>query len=887
MAPCHRLISSEQICSEEEVQDGVVTHSDVLHRTGGLGRIDRPERCIFSCPNPPKVSQVSPLLCGGGDLRIHCPSVRLNDSSLDLHQNSGACCCPFATAEYSSERLSRRLVGEEPRQSHCCTRHKTGGSCFTPSWLSSQSRKVRVETQPGFCLSRDSFQDRSRPVTSSSRQNPEDSFRGHGGVDSKFDSCPPVSQPHWPSEFCHRPCALGSAACSSSAALPIVSVAFSKGSTVRHGSVVSSSPFCRLGVLDDTVSFVSRSSAPETCHIVDSVLRRVSSGVGSPPELLTAHQGCMVTSRVAVAHQCVGANGSFPCDSPFSSASAPPSFVDTIRQFDSGGLHQQAGRNEVSRPLSSSLGSSPALSQGGHLSGGSSHPGCSECRCRCFKQAVSSASTPGIRVAVEATDFPVSVGDLAQANDRSVCHEAQSSASSVYVTCPGQSGSGNGCSQPVLARSSGLCLSTVLSDRQSAGQDQGHGLSSPPDRSQLAESVLVRRSAQSSGGQSQNTSSVARSTLSSSGQSLPSRSGNAQTARLAPVWQQLQADGFSEQTAKHVARPQRASTSRLYDAKWQFFSNWCFEREIDPFKASVQNVANFLTYLFEDAKLEVVTICNYKSAIRSVLNPLHRWREDYVTVLRDLMTSFRVERPPRLKAAPQWDLNLVLRFLSKEFEPLEKATLDRLSQKTLFLVAMATSKRISELHAIDYNSIVFAQNKASFSFIKNFMAKNQKPGEPSPVISIPSLSGFVTDKADASLCPVRALKLYVERTTDPAIRKGRQRLFVPYRQSTIRELNKPALAAWLSRLIKAAYAYAEDHDDFRVANRFSPHEIRALSTSWAQLNSVPVEAILAAGCWRKSSTFTSFYLRDLRMERDRLFSFGPLVCAGGVIPPQH
>jgi hypothetical protein len=48
----------------------------------------------------------------------------------------------------------------------------------------------------------------------------------------------------------------------------------------------------------------------------------------------------------------------------------------------------------------------------------------------------------------------------------------------------------------------------------------------------------------------------------------------------------------------------RESTSIVYDAKWTIFSDWCVGREIDPFKISVQQLVDFLVFLFEVKGLE-------------------------------------------------------------------------------------------------------------------------------------------------------------------------------------------------------------------------------------------------------------------------------------------
>ena len=71
------------------------------------------------------------------------------------------------------------------------------------------------------------------------------------------------------------------------------------------------------------------------------------------------------------------------------------------------------------------------------------------------------------------------------------------------------------------------------------------------------------------------------------------------------------------------------------------------------------------------------------------------------SVLQDLIRSFKVEVPSRGVRPPSWDFLRVLTYLrSPVFEPLQQSSLRNLSRKTLFLLALATAKRVGELQAL-------------------------------------------------------------------------------------------------------------------------------------------------------------------------------------------
>ena len=70
-------------------------------------------------------------------------------------------------------------------------------------------------------------------------------------------------------------------------------------------------------------------------------------------------------------------------------------------------------------------------------------------------------------------------------------------------------------------------------------------------------------------------------------------------------------------------------------------------------------------------------------------------------ILRDLLHSFELERPRCPPGPPALDLVKVLEFLhGPTFEPLHSSLLPVVTMKVLFLLSLATVKRVGELQAI-------------------------------------------------------------------------------------------------------------------------------------------------------------------------------------------
>ena len=189
----------------------------------------------------------------------------------------------------------------------------------------------------------------------------------------------------------------------------------------------------------------------------------------------------------------------------------------------------------------------------------------------------------------------------------------------------------------------------------------------------------------------------------------------------------IKEQGFSEAVATRIEAPQRGSTRSVYEAKWAIFTKWCITNQVDFRAPPVKSVADFLMYLFEERKLQPSTIDGYRSAITDKLgNPtLHISKDENLTRLFD---SFHRDRPKGRRGIPFWNLSLVLHQLTKApFEPIREASLKHLTFKTVFLLALGSGKRKSEIHALQSRNIRHQSDwsKVSLYPSPSFLSKNQ------------------------------------------------------------------------------------------------------------------------------------------------------------------
>ena len=234
------------------------------------------------------------------------------------------------------------------------------------------------------------------------------------------------------------------------------------------------------------------------------------------------------------------------------------------------------------------------------------------------------------------------------------------------------------------------------------------------------------------------------------------------------VQRSFRAKGFSEEVSSRLARPNRRSSLAVYESKWVVFSAWCERRQTDPFTANAPLIAEFLMLKFSEGRVPS-TLAGYRTAIAKTLLP--RQGVDYGTdhALTLLLKNFEVDRPVARNPTPAWDLSLVLnRLASAPFEPLASAPLKLVTWKTVFLLALASGRRRGEIHALDASKISWKENYAQvrLGVLPSFLSKTQVSTAPPLAIVIPALDASLgTDlESDAKLCPVRALRFYLDKT---------------------------------------------------------------------------------------------------------------------------
>ena len=805
-------IRSEQakpLFENREVQNGNPGNHQNLPPTGRMGHLHRLQGRLLPYPNTGTIQEIPEISCPGSDIPIQGIAFRSVHSAHGVHCSSQGGEADGHTKGYKNPPVPRRLVGESPFILVMSPTHSDSSKTVPRFRLGGEYGKVGTGAQTGFQLRRlpvrphgRSGQTHTGPVAESSEQDIGAAV--HTGLPG------PTVHVSDRSTHCHR-----KAGSPRSVTYATNTMAPQKK---LEGPGIARKEHSRAQVLAPTFTMVAtgrqRPHRPaitphKTCSA--NFYRRIKRRMGRSLKRAYCKRK-LVPTRKQIAYQ-LSRTQSSPIG--FKRVQRPLHRQDSScrnRQYHGGSLHKQGGRDEVGPALRASLEDLDLVFQQSSYPQSPTHPRPSKC---CSRQAIQTGPDHSNRVVPPTGGFSYDMQKVAPASSGLICHEVQQEVIPVCVTGPRSPGHGHRCPQSALGGSGCVCLPTNSHSGQSSGEVAEHPMqenySNCPG---VAEHALVL------GPGSHVQSNPIEPTLSAQPantaiQSDPSqKSDESEPPCLAPRAAAIKKQGFSKAVAERIEAPQRGSTRSVYEAKWTIFTKWCDAHQVDFRAPPVKSVADFLLYLFQDRKLQPSTIDGYRSAIADKLgtSPIDMGKDQNLTRLLD---SFHRDRPKGRRGIPSWNLSLVLHQLTKPpFEPIKEASLKHLTFKTVFLLALGSGKRRSEIHAWQNRNIRHQSDwsKVSLYPSPSFLSKNQLakegPESVAPVV-IPALAPTLDRslKSDRSLCPVRALRYYLDRTLD--LRQNKELVFVSFKKGFDRDISPATISSWIKQTVILCYELSD------------------------------------------------------------------------------
>ena len=860
-----------------EIQNGNTGNHQNVPPARGVGNLSRLQGCLLSHTYTGTIKEISQISYPGSDIPVQGSSLWSVHSAPGVHCDSQGGEIDGRTQGYKNPPVPRRLVGESQIPYNLLTAHTNPSRNVSETRLAGEYREIGTGTKTSLQLRRLPIRPQVRPgqtdpgpVAKPSRQNKI--FTASTGL-----SGPAVYVLDRPTNS-HRK--TGSPRPTSHETHTVAS------QKQLESTGISRKDYPSPQVTSPTLAMVATGrkcltrptlTPHKTCSA--DFYRRIKRRVGR--SLKRAHcKGVLVSAGKQAAYKLSGTKSSLPSLKRVPRSLYRQDSSSSNRQYNSGSLHKQGRRHEVGPPVCPTVENLDLVFPETSDSKSPTHPRSSKCD---SGQTIQTGSDHPDGMVPPSRNFSKDMQQVAPASNRPVCHEVQSQIASVRVPSSGHTGCSSGCSHPSVGGARCLCLPTDRPLGQSGGEVTGLPVQETHSNcSRVAQHALVL----GLGGHVQpNSPKVTKSAQSTDAAVQPDpsqKSDQSQPSCMAPRATAIKKQGFSEAVAARIEAPQRRSTRSVYEAKWAIFTKWCISNQVDFRSPSVKSVADFLLYLFEVRKLQPSTIDGYRSAIADKLGNLtvNISKDDNLT---RLLESFHRDRPKGRRGIPSWNLSLVLHQLTKApFEPLKEASLKHLTFKTVFLLALGSGKRRSEIHAWQHKNIRHQSDWSKVSLFPSpsFLSKNQLakegPESVAPVV-IPALAPTLDRslKSDRTLCPVRALRYYLDRTAD--IRQDKDLVFVSFKKGFDKDISPATISSWIKQTVILCYELSDQKA--HTLHQVKAHDVRAFAASKAFQSGVSLEQILSACHWKSHNTFTQFYLKDVAWADSELYHLGPVVAA--------
>ena len=368
--------------------------------------------------------------------------------------------------------------------------------------------------------------------------------------------------------------------------------------------------------------------------------------------------------------------------------------------------------------------------------------------------------------------------------------------------------------------------------------------------------------------------------------SIPPQSQTIGSSSVELIRDVLKRHHFPDTVVDMAADPLQDSSSNVYNSHWKAFALWANNKGILPSDLSFITLAEYLVYLFSQNK-RVNTFLVHKASISSVLKLLNPPTAIQESTLHNVIHRMTILRPREQEVLPQWHLSVVLKGLMKPPFAIHGTdrhiSLELLSYKTAFLVALASGARGSELvalsrasHNLEFTTLASGVKQVSIRMVPKFIPQNQRPEIIPEPIKFPGIAHLFPNEPERLLCPVRALGLYIVKSADRAQNDPLENLFVHFNSAT--QLFTTHFRRWVAETIRLTYENSSKSD----LPKIKAHDVRGISASIAFYRNTPLKDLCGLIGWKSSNVFVRHYLRDMAANTE--LQDIPLVAARTAFP---
>ena len=473
-------------------------------------------------------------------------------------------------------------------------------------------------------------------------------------------------------QCCSRPCSPGQTALTSSSDVPAVSLETSYSSS-RSPDLDKRHDLISLTMVDKPHSIRDRDFNPSSRLQILPLYGCQSLRMGSSFRAdNTVLSWSLDRKPIPAPYQYVRNDGHTISTETSQNIYSPFLHHDIHRQHNGGLIYQQTGWHSFPQSLRRSLENTQLVPGTRHSYQSTSHPRQIQHSCR---PPLKTRQTYQDRMGSGSNSCEFSIPDAQLPKCGSVCDKIQPQTPIICLSSTRLQSTSDRCPVHGLESSSCICFSSFYSDTCCSRENPTTSVQNSSHSSVLATATVVLRTSSSISVSSDSSATNSKTTDSIQRKICTSKPPNSRPSRLGVIKQSIRDKKFSQNVADFVSRSRRASTQKVYDAKWTIFSNWCHTKKVNPISAPITVIADFLIFLFSEKKCQISTIKGYRSMISNTLKFKTGNRIGSNPVLSELIRSFELQRPVQRSLTPKWDLSWVLVCLQKPpFEPLYKAS---------------------------------------------------------------------------------------------------------------------------------------------------------------------------------------------------------------------
>ena len=564
--------------------------SDETQRLGCLHRLNR---CIPTSSDTSSIQEVSSLRTRRSSLSLLGLTVPNVPKFVNFFETDGHYCSVSTPTCHISFSIPRRLADQKSDLQLTDYSDKLLHSNYSKPRFSAKSQKVGSLSCSEIHLHRFGISDATKFSQGSNGSCTEPNSDNQENNVSQTCIGTNFPFPFGQTQCCSRPCSPKQTALTSSSDVPAVCLETSYSSS-RSPNLDKRYDSISLTMVDKPHSIRDRdfypSSRSQILPLYGCQSLRMGSSFRADNTILS---WSLDRKPIPAPYQYVRNDGHTISTETSQNIYSPFLHYDIHRQHNGGLIYQQTGWHSFPQSLRRSLENTQLVPGTRHSYQSSSHSRQIQQSCR---QPLKTRQTYQDRMGSGSNSCEFSIPDAQLPKCGSVCDKIQPQTPIICLSSTRLQSTSDRCPVHGLESSSCICFSSFYSDTCCSRESPTTSVQNSSHSSLLATTTVVLRTSSSISVSPDSSATNSKTTDSIQRKICPSKPPNSRPSHFK---QSIRDKKFSQNVPDFVSRSRRASTQKVYDAK---FSNWCHTKKVNPISAPITVIADFLIFLFSEKK---------------------------------------------------------------------------------------------------------------------------------------------------------------------------------------------------------------------------------------------------------------------------------------------